>query len=88
MGKSGFITALYIVLVPVLCLLLEKPSAKDLLTGLFPVISVLAGWVLFGQRLSPREIGGCFLMFAAIVLAAASGQGAESGRSEKRRLIV
>ncbi len=33
------------------------------------VFSVLAGWVLLGQALSSRELLGCVLMFAAIVLA-------------------
>ena len=33
------------------------------------VFSALAGWVLLGQGLSARELAGCLLMFAAIVLA-------------------
>lgn len=33
------------------------------------VISVLAGWVILGQSMSGREILGCVLMFAAIILA-------------------
>ena len=33
------------------------------------VFSALAGWVLLGQGLSLRELSGCALMFAAIVLA-------------------
>ena len=33
------------------------------------VISVLAGWVILGQSMSPREILGCVLMFCAIILA-------------------
>ena len=31
--------------------------------------SVLAGWVVLGERLSVRESVGCVLMFAAIILA-------------------
>ena len=33
------------------------------------VFSVLAGWLLLGEQLSLREIGGCGLVFAAILLA-------------------
>jgi len=33
------------------------------------VFSVLAGWVLLGQSLSPRELLGCVLVFFAILLA-------------------
>ena len=32
------------------------------------VFSVLAGWILLHQALSARELSGCILMFAAIVL--------------------
>ena len=33
------------------------------------LFSVLAGWLILGQRLKGREILGCVLMAAAIVLA-------------------
>mgnify|MGYP001402861753 FL=1 len=33
------------------------------------VFSVLAGWLLLGQQLSLRELGGCGLVFVAILLA-------------------
>ncbi len=33
------------------------------------VFSVLAGWIVLGERLSIREMSGCILMFAAIILA-------------------
>ena len=29
----------------------------------------MAGWIILGQDLSPRELIGCAFMFAAIVLA-------------------
>ena len=32
-------------------------------------ISVLAGWVLLNQKLSIKELLGCVIMFAAIILA-------------------
>lgn len=46
-----------------------NPTVASLILSLESVVSVLAGWILLGQSLSPREIGGCVLMFAAIVLA-------------------
>lgn len=46
-----------------------NPTVASLILSLESVVSVLAGWILLGQGLSPREIGGCVLMFAAIILA-------------------
>ena len=46
-----------------------NPTVASLILSLESVVSVLAGWVLLGQSLSHREIGGCVLMFAAIILA-------------------
>lgn len=45
------------------------PAVASLLLSLESVFSVLAGWVILGQSLSGKELFGCFLMFAAIVLA-------------------
>ena len=45
------------------------PTVASLLLSLESVISVLAGWVLLGQALSPRELTGCALSFFAIILA-------------------
>lgn len=45
------------------------PAVASLLLSLESVFSVLAGWVLLGQSLSGRELFGCALMFAAIILA-------------------
>lgn len=45
------------------------PTIASLILSLESVISVLAGWVLLGQKLSSREMTGCILMFAAIILA-------------------
>lgn len=45
------------------------PTVASLILSLESVVSVLAGWLLLGQRLSVRELGGCVLMFAAILLA-------------------
>ena len=45
------------------------PTVASLILSLESVFSVLAGWVILGQVLSVREILGCVLMFAAIILA-------------------
>ncbi len=46
-----------------------NPTVASLILSLESVVSVLAGWLLLGQRLSIRELSGCALMFAAIILA-------------------
>ena len=45
------------------------PTIASLILSLESVVSVLAGWVLLGQKLSARELSGCVLMFTAIILA-------------------
>lgn len=46
-----------------------NPTVASLILSLESVVSVIAGWLLLGQRLSVRELSGCVLMFAAIILA-------------------
>ncbi len=45
------------------------PTVASLILSLESVFSLLAGWVILGQRLSAKELFGCVLVFAAIVLA-------------------
>ena len=45
------------------------PTVASLILSLESVFSVLAGWVILNQKLSARELFGCVLMFAAILLA-------------------
>ncbi len=45
------------------------PTVASLLMSLESVFSVLAGWVILGERLSGREMFGCVLVFAAVILA-------------------
>lgn len=45
------------------------PTVASLLLSLESVFSVLAGWVILGETLSPRELFGCALGFAAVILA-------------------
>lgn len=46
-----------------------NPTVASLILSLESSISVLAGWVILGQRLTSRELWGCVLMFGAIILA-------------------
>ena len=46
-----------------------NPTVASLILSLESCISVLAGWILLNQKLSARELSGCVLMFAAIILA-------------------
>lgn len=45
-----------------------NPTAASLILSLESVISVLAGWLLLHQALTARELTGCALVFAAIIL--------------------
>lgn len=57
-----------------------NPTVASLILSLESVISVLAGMVFLSQNLTPWEILGCVLMFAAIILA-------QLPQREKGRLI-
>ncbi len=45
-----------------------NPTAASLILSLESVISVLAGWLILHQVLTTRELAGCALAFAAIIL--------------------
>lgn len=44
------------------------PTIASLILSLESVFSVLAGWIILHQALSPKEIFGCMLVFIAILL--------------------
>ena len=46
-----------------------NPSLASLVMSLESVFAALTGWLILHERLQPRELCGCVLMFAAIVLA-------------------
>ena len=46
-----------------------NPALASLIMSFESVISVLAGWLVLHQVLSAKELAGCVVMFAAIVLA-------------------
>lgn len=62
-----------------------EPTVASLILSLESVFSVLAGWVVLGQVLSPKEIIGCVLMFGAIILAQLPEQ--KSGAEVKETVI-
>lgn len=45
------------------------PTVASLILSLESVFSVLAGWVILGQGLTTKELIGCGLVFAAVLLA-------------------
>lgn len=45
-----------------------NPTVASLILSLESVVSLLAGWVILGQRLSGRELVGCALAFVAIII--------------------
>ncbi len=45
------------------------PTVASLLMSLESVFSVLSGWIVLGDVLSPKEAIGCVLIFAAVILA-------------------
>ncbi len=47
----------------------DNPTVASILMSLESVFAALGGWVLLHKALSPIEITGCVVMFAAIVLA-------------------
>ena len=44
------------------------PAVASLLLSMESVFSLLAGWMILGQALSPRELSGCALVFGAVIL--------------------
>lgn len=46
-----------------------NPAIASLLMSLESVLSVIAGWIILGETMGPRELIGCGMIFIAIVLA-------------------
>jgi len=60
-----------------------NPTIASLVMSLESVFAALAGWVVLGQVLSNRELNGCILVFAAIVLAQISFDSFKGRRKQK-----
>lgn len=46
-----------------------QPAVASIIMSLESVFAALFGWILLGQKMSIREIFGCIIMFAAIIIA-------------------
>ena len=55
-----------------------NPTVASITMSLESVFSAVAGWIILEQALNGREIFGCVLMFAAIILAQLPSRGASS----------
>lgn len=44
-----------------------NPTAASLIMSLESVFSLLFGWIILGQRMSPIELAGCAIVFAAVI---------------------
>ena len=64
-----------------------NPTVASLIMSMESVFSVLAGWLILGQKLSFKEICGCALMFAAILLAQLPDR-KQTGMTEKKSAFV
>ena len=62
-----------------------NPTVASLIMSLESVISVIAGFLLLGEVLSRRELIGCVLMFAAIILAQLPDKNSISGADVSSR---
>ncbi len=56
-----------------------NPTVASLLMSLESVFAALAGWFILRQSLTPRELLGCALVFAAVLLAQLAGTGSRVG---------
>lgn len=50
------------------------PTIASLILSMESVVSVLAGWMLLGQALTVKELAGCALVFAAVILVQLPGK--------------
>ncbi len=46
-----------------------NPTVASLIMSLESCVSVIAGWIILNQKMDERQIAGCVIMFAAIILA-------------------
>ena len=58
------------------------PTVASLLMSLEAVFAAVAGALLLGERMSPRELAGCAVMFAAIILVQIPLPGGGEGRGK------
>lgn len=57
-----------------------EPSVAAIIMSLESVFAVLGGWLVLNERLSARELAGCALVFAAVILAQLPQKVKEAGQ--------
>lgn len=60
-----------------------NPTVASMLMSLESVFSVLAGWLLLEETMGARQLLGCALIFAAIILAQMPIDRKKKRKSEK-----
>jgi len=60
---------------------ITEPTTASLLMSMEAVFAVIAGVILLHERMSVREISGCLIMLAAIILVQIPMQGKKAGQS-------
>lgn len=61
------------------------PAVASLILSLESVFSVITGWIVLGERLSGRELFGCGLVFAAVILSQIPSPDNRKGTEAVRR---
>ncbi len=59
------------------------PTVATLLMSLESVFAALSGWLLLGERLVPKELAGCVLVFIAVIAAQINIGSLFKGKSDK-----
>jgi drug/metabolite transporter (DMT)-like permease len=54
-----------------------SPTHAAIILSLESVFAALSGWLALGEALSPRQLAGCGLMLAGMLLAQVSGRGSD-----------
>ena len=62
----------------------SDPTVASLILSLESLFAVLAGWLLLGDALTPKECLGCVLMMGGILLSQLPGQGVEVRKCRSR----
>lgn len=65
----GFLSSGVAYTLQIVCQKKLNPAVASLIMCMESVFGALGGWLLLGQTLSARELAGCALLFAAVVLA-------------------
>lgn len=58
-----------------------EPAAASLIMSLESVFAVLSGWLILSQPMSLRELLGCGLVFAGVILAQLPGKAGKKGQA-------